>query len=317
VAIGHIRNHLALARKLNDHLGGGKDGAHAIKMESWLSTLEAQLTASMPRVYKANAPDINVTWEWVEGFCEDMVDQIAWDMEQYQCMTHRTAIRNQQALVAALVTGCYCPPPRIHVIKSMLHPNFEGGCQDPDCNVTRLGGTCLGNHLEFTERPPPIEAEMLSHSWCHFDYLTTDISTVVVHHKNDRYGVAGWRGGMAWEFVGGREEVAGQDLSWTPMKHVLSTSIRRGDKGNPLTYQFPGGPLTKLMLAHIYEGHKLITQGTGRDVPQLCTSSAGNAFTDVTFSQYWRTLMQKSVTKGQPPFAPSLARTMFIEEFTR
>lgn len=189
VAVGHIRNHLALARKVNDHLGGGKDGAigeHAIKMEKWLSVLEAQLTASMPRVYKADAPDINVTWEWVEAFCEEMVDQIAWDMRQHGCMTHNTAVRNQQALVAAMVTGCYCPPPRIHVIKSMLHPDFEGGCQDPDCTVTTMGGTCLGNRLELSQRPPPSEDEMSSHVWQYFDYLTTDISNVVVHHKNDR-----------------------------------------------------------------------------------------------------------------------------------
>ena len=191
VTIGHIRNHLALARKVNDYLQAGKADdspvrAHAAKMDQWLGVLEPQLTHSMPRVYKKEAPDINITWNWVESFCEDMVEQIAWDMTKHGCITHNTAIKNQQALVAAMVTGCYCPPPRLHVIKTMVHPDFEGGCQDPDCNVTRMGGECLGNHLELCDIPPPPEGEMEAHSWPYFDYLTTDVNHVVVHHKNDR-----------------------------------------------------------------------------------------------------------------------------------
>lgn len=156
-------------------------------MESWLGVLEAQLTASTPRVYKAGAPDINVTWSWVETFCEEMVDQVAWDMQKHGAMCHRTAVRAQQALVAALVTGCYTPPPRLHIIKTMVHPDFQGGCQDPDCIITRDGGSCLGNRLELTVLPPPPQEEVHGHFWTWFDYLTTDIINVVVHHKNDRY----------------------------------------------------------------------------------------------------------------------------------
>jgi len=191
VAVGHISNHLSLARKLNDFLktGSGDEShlsQHAYKMEEWLSKLEAQLTASMPRVLSTDAPDINVTWEWVERFCNQMVDQIDWDMRNHGCILHQTAVRGQQALVAAMVTGCYCPPPRLHVLKTMLHPNFEGGCQDPDCTVKKMGGECRGNRLELGIIPSPPEDEVVSHTWTHFDYLTTDISNVVHHHKNDR-----------------------------------------------------------------------------------------------------------------------------------
>jgi hypothetical protein len=190
VAMGHIRNHLALARKVNDYLQAGKPEAdpfkaHVREMETWLSKMEAQLTASMPRVYKMEAPDINNTWNWVEDMCEETLDQIDWDIQKHGCMLHGTAVRTQQALVAALVTGCYCPPPRLYVIKTMLHPDFQGGCQDPDCNVTRMGGECKGNRLELGTLPPPPEGEEPS-SWLHHGYLTTDISNIVVHHKTDR-----------------------------------------------------------------------------------------------------------------------------------
>ena len=94
-------------------------------------------------------------------------------------------------------------------------------------------------------------------------------------------------------------------------------SHRRGDGGRPLTYHFPSGPLTKLLLAHIKEGHRLITQCTGTEPPQLFISSAGNPFTDATFTQYWTQIMSSSTARGQRPFPPSLARTMFIEEFTK
>ena len=91
---------------------------------------------------------------------------------------------------------------------------------------------------------------------------------------------------------------------------------RRGDKGRPLTYELPSGPLVKLLLAHITEGHTLLTQAHGGHVYQLFTTSVGNPFTDVTFCQYWKTLMNKVDTKGQKYFKPTLARTMFINEFT-
>lgn len=189
--MGHIRNHLALARKINNFLGSGPGKseavtAHTAKLEQWLGILEAQVSASMPRPYKVDAPDINVTWNWVEAFCEEMVDQLAYDMETHGCIIHSTAIQTQQAIIAAMVSGCYCPPPRIHVIKTMLHPDFEGGCQDPDC--TRSGGSCRGNHLDLGPLPPPPEDE--EHTWPYFDYLTTEVSNIVVHHKNDRW--VGW-----------------------------------------------------------------------------------------------------------------------------
>ena len=74
----------------------------------------------------------------------------------------------------------------------------------------------------------------------------------------------------------------------------------------------------KLFLAHINEGHRLISQGSGgeRERMYLFTSTVGRPFTDVTFVHYWKGIMLH-FSPDQKYFPPGLLRTMFIEEFTR
>jgi len=214
VGIGYIRAHLGLTRKVNDYLqSGAEDGSevklHASKMEKWLMTLEAQLTASIQRVVKAGAPDINVTWAWVEALCEGVLDQVDGELLRSDSISHATAMRVQEALVAALVTGCYCPPCRLYVLQTMIHPQFNDRipCQDRDC---MNGRGCMGNHLKLTTVDPPeggsgwaeepaggsasntnqnnnIGTVAPAYMWPYFDYDTTEVSNVIVHHKNDRY----------------------------------------------------------------------------------------------------------------------------------
>ena len=159
VGIGYIRAHLGLTRKVNDYLqSGAEEGSevklHASKMERWLETLEAQLSASIQRVVKVGAPDISVTWEWVEALCDEVLDQVDGELLRSDSISHSTALRVQQALLAALVTGCYCPPCRLHVLQTMIHPRFNGRlpCQDRDC---MNGRGCMGNHLQLTTVDPP------------------------------------------------------------------------------------------------------------------------------------------------------------------
>jgi len=84
-----------------------------------------------------------------------------------------------------------------------------------------------------------------------------------------------------------------------------------------MEYTFPGGPLTKLMLAHIKQGHQILTQSKGDKMVRLFVSAKGNAFKKApNFTQYWAHLMSKVDTHGQAYFAPSVARTMFVEEYT-
>ena len=213
VGIGYIRAHLGLTRKVNDYLqSGAEEGSevklHASKMERWLETLEAQLSASIQRVVKVGAPDISVTWEWVEALCDEVLDQVDGELLRSDSISHSTALRVQQALLAALVTGCYCPPCRLHVLQTMIHPRFNGRlpCQDRDC---MNGRGCMGNHLQLTTVDPPeggvgweeepaggnISANNQNNDlgpvtpasmWPYFDYPTTEVSNVIVHHKNDR-----------------------------------------------------------------------------------------------------------------------------------
>jgi hypothetical protein len=138
------------------------------------------------RVFRMEAPDINVTWEWVERLVEGTLEEIDHDIAHHSGMRMETAISTQKALVAALLSGCYCPPPRMSIIKSLIHPDYNEliGCMDADC--LRAGQGCQGNHLEFEEVPMPPEEEINRHDWKHHGYLQTNVTNVIVHHKNDR-----------------------------------------------------------------------------------------------------------------------------------
>lgn len=135
------------------------------------------------RVLRTSAPDITETWAWVEVIVKEALTLVDSDIAFKARMSRPTAILNQKALVAALLSGCYCPPPRMHVLKTMIHPRFNEvvGCKDPDC---RMGHNCQGNHLQLDTIPEPLNP--YEHDWHHHEYLTTDVTNIVVHHKNDR-----------------------------------------------------------------------------------------------------------------------------------
>lgn len=89
---------------------------------------------------------------------------------------------------------------------------------------------------------------------------------------------------------------------------------RRGSN-QVLTYDLPPGELTQLMLIHIQEGHEAMTTGSGRPAqPYLFMTSAGHAFNNCTFSQWWFGFY---CTHGgpKPHFPPSKGRTLFVEHF--
>ncbi len=87
-------------------------------------------------------------------------------------------------------------------------------------------------------------------------------------------------------------------------------------RGGPLEFVFPRGPLLKLFLAHIYQGHDLITRHRGSKMIRMFTTKTGNEFNNVTFVHFWKTLMETTDTMGVNYFAPSGARTAFIEDYT-
>ncbi len=190
-------------------------------------------------------------------------------------MTHPTAWIVERAILAAMVTGAYTPPCRLHLLKTLLHPRYAGrvGCQDKDCKV---GGNCKGNHMEIVQLDAVEEVAGPSDAaagdiWL-YEYELRSVSIVVVHSKNDR---------------------------------------RRSNA--PLEYTLPRGPLSKLMLAHVEEGHKLLTLEREDSMLRLFTTKQGKEFNDVTFCQFWETLVKGS---GMKYFPPSMARTVFVEDYT-
>lgn len=90
----------------------------------------------------------------------------------------------------------------------------------------------------------------------------------------------------------------------------------RHERGGPLEFVFPRGPLVKLFLAHIYEGHAMLTQHLGERMIRMFTTKTGKEFNSVTFVQFWKSMMDTTDTKGVAYFPPSGARTAFIEDYT-
>jgi hypothetical protein len=85
----------------------------------------------------------------------------------------------------------------------------------------------------------------------------------------------------------------------------------------PLEYTLPTGPLSKLMLAHIAEGHGQLVLERPDRMLNLFVTRQGAAFNDATFVHFWRTLMgATSLPEGLAYFPPSLARTVFVEDYT-
>ena len=148
-----------------------------------MSRLESQISASMPAAPKLGAPDLETSWAWAEDLCESALEAVNWEMSTEGAISFDTAWRVQLALTAALVTGLYCPPPRLHVILTLIHPKYNGKvcCPDSDC----LQPGCLGNRLLVEVGEPPFPEDE-GDTWTHFDYKSTSVKFVVVHSKNDR-----------------------------------------------------------------------------------------------------------------------------------
>lgn len=98
--------------------------------------------------------------------------------------------------------------------------------------------------------------------------------------------------------------------------YVVHHKTDRCSRGGPLTFVFPRGPLVKLFLAHIYEGQHLITRHLGSKMIRMFTTKSGKEFSSVTFTHYWKTLMDTTDTGGVHYFPPSGARTTFVEDYT-
>ena len=82
---------------------------------------------------------------------------------------------------------------------------------------------------------------------------------------------------------------------------------------HPIKIVLPKGLLSDMLVWWINTGWQIIKNG--KNSPALFKSSYGFAFTDCTFTQYWKKIM-KSAPPSLPYFPPNMARTSFVESYT-
>lgn len=83
----------------------------------------------------------------------------------------------------------------------------------------------------------------------------------------------------------------------------------------PIEFTLPQGMLTRLLVIHIKEGHKLLTKGKAQ--PMLfVTPCSGQEFSKSTFCQYWKALQERTAKGKFKPFTITSMRTSFVEAFT-
>ena len=155
-----LLKHVSLARKVNDFLKSGpmathEQVTHAAKMDTWLGTLEAQLNSAIPAPRRDAMPEATKVWLWVRRLVDDALRSVDADILTYGNITYRTAVDVQRALIACFVTGMYIPPCRLSLLKTWVHPRYNGRipCTDPDC----MFDECGGNQLQVLQEEDPEE----------------------------------------------------------------------------------------------------------------------------------------------------------------
>lgn len=277
VRIGHLNKHIGLARKVNNFLeSGAEEGSevrkHAGRMDDWLGRLEAQLSASMPTIAAAGAPDIDLTWKWSRQLAEAAVTDIERELQVSGQIGYNTAWKTQMALTALLVCGTEAPPCRLFHIKTMLHPSYNGkfSCSDPDCTISG----CMGNRLEVLYKVgcEPVGDISADEAEEEHDWDASGGGEDEGGESGGQPGLDGVDGGTAAGSAdGGTNGDGAHDgdgpaaadgwyFNWgeVDVHNVLvhSKNDRRGPISE-LNYVFPESILTKLILAHVYQGHKV------------------------------------------------------------
>lgn len=148
---GHVSKHISLARKVNTFLAGQStrraEKNHAWRVEKWFSVVAAQVSASMPKPPKKQAPQLHDVYKWVESLGRQALSAVDRDQASFGHITKRCAKLVQEAIIAILVTGQSAPPLRLSIVKTVYHPKYSG-CADQDCRVA-MEDHCPGNRFEL------------------------------------------------------------------------------------------------------------------------------------------------------------------------
>ena len=255
-------------------------------MNVWLTRLQEQLAAALPKEVKSLIPPLDKLYQWVDELVMGAEQCCNDDISAMSCLSWRAAWQNEVALIAALVVGRYIPPIRLEILRTLVHPasiinGLRDQCQDRDCRDRR----CPGNHLSIFQ-PAATDAGAAAGSSSQQALVAGagDLRRIhfkAPHHKNDRRGFAA------------------------------------------IEFDLPPGPLTERLLDHLDFGHTVLTQTASTAVlrlgqqppPQLFVSRAGNPFSASTLTQFWAAIM-KEVKAEIPYFPPGLARTSFVDAYT-
>jgi hypothetical protein len=281
--------HAAIARKVNDFLAcevedpESYEARHADKMDKWLQKLEHQLQSAIPLTPPPDRPDAELVLSWGHQVCEEALQQVNTSMANMGALSYNVAARVQDAIIVSFVTGCHIPPCRLNLIESWLHPSVVDvmKCQDKDCRRVN----CLGNRFEIDQ------------------LLGSD------------------------EEASDVEEVSEVEPPWhfnynetTIISHVVHGKNEFRGSGVDLQYMLPRGTLTKLILAHINDGHRLLTQETGGN-PSLFVTKTAKSFANAPplFTQFWKRIMDQCPIAARhclPYFPPNAGRRIFVEGYT-
>ena len=126
---------------------------HVCKLDRWLRTLSTQITASMPAPKPEALPASHEVREWANQLIMEAISYVRSDKQAIGCISMRTALLVQQAVVVGLVVGIAFPPIRLDLIKTLPHPKHRVQCRDKDCLLRN--GTCLGNRISINRGAAP------------------------------------------------------------------------------------------------------------------------------------------------------------------
>lgn len=279
--------HAGVARKVNAFLASGEidtesgADAHSTAMDKWLQRMEHQINTAIASAPLPSRPDSEVVMAWGQELGEEALHAVDTSMRVHGCLTYKVASQCQDAIFVSLVTGCHIPPCRLNLINSWLHPDLVPTIGCPDRDCRVVGSRCLGNRLELEITPS----------------------------TNAEGEVEGGSGGWWFEYD-----------NTTIISHVVHGKNEFRGQGVELTYSLPRGTLTKLLLAHIGEGHKVLTQGTG-GADRLFVTATGIAFANKPplFTQHWEKIMRRcpiAAAKKIAYFPPVAGRRIFVEGYT-
>lgn len=321
----HIIKHISIAKKVNfflqsksspSYLAVGETHttpahAHSMKLDDWLTTLDLQINQVMPppETSLSARPTSDNMVQWSYQLCEEAIKKVNHDMATKSSLSLPTSKLVQRAIVTSLCTGCHMPPCRLQFIKTLNHPDYTDiiGCTDADC---RMGKGCKGNRLQIMHHDDG-DGDHLDHDdglhMCRQEATNKTSSMLATSAARDHEN----EDDDSWPYF---------DYNKTSIKFVIvhGKNDRRKD-GVDLEYMLPRGSLAKLLLAHIVQGHGLLTMLNPLPFTRLFASNEGLKFNDSTFVHYWKNNIDNCAIAKQlhiQYFPPSMCRRIFVESYT-